>query len=168
MTELQRFRADKDHFFTHDAHSPLTSEQRRHFKGLHYFPENHALRLEVEIEEYPAKETVKMQTTTGDTQTYTRFGRIKFSVEGQEVDLTVFTSRDGFFLPFTDSLAGQETYGAGRYLELEPLGKGKFLADFNHAYNPYCAYNDAWSCPMTPAENRLAVPVRAGEKVFHA
>lgn len=168
MTELQKFRADKDRFFAADPHSPLMHEQKHHFKGLHYFPENRALRLQVAIEEYPTKETVKMQTTTGDSQTYTRFGRIKFAVEGQEVVLTVFASEDGFFLPFADSLAGTETYGAGRYLELEPIGKGKFLVDFNYAYNPYCAYNEAWSCPVTPAENRLKVPIRAGEKVFHA
>ena len=126
------------------------------------------MRLEVAIEAYPTQETVKMQTTTGDAQNYTRYGRIKFSVEDQEVALTVFASEDGFFLPFADSLAGVETYGAGRYLEVEPAGEGKFLVDFNYAYNPYCAYNEAWSCPVTPAENRLKAPIRAGEKVFHA
>ncbi|HEY3290725.1 MAG TPA: DUF1684 domain-containing protein, partial [Anaerolineae bacterium] len=75
----------------------------------------------------------------------------------------------GFFLPFVDALAGTETYGAGRYLEPEPIPGGQqFQVDFNLAYNPYCAYNDQWSCPLTPAENRLTVPVRAGEKVFHS
>lgn len=167
MSELQRFRADKDRFFAADSHSPLTDEQKHHFKGLRYFPENHALRLEVAIEEYATKETVEMQTSTGDTQTYTRFGRIKFTVEGQEVGLTVYASRDSYFLPFADGLAGIETYGAGRYLDLISLGEGKLLADFNHAYNPYCAYNDAWSCPVTPAENRLPIPIRAGEKNFY-
>lgn len=167
MTNLQKFRADKDRFFAADPQSPLTHEQKHHFKGLHYFPENRGLRLEVAIEEYPTQETVKMQTTTGDTQTYIRFGRIKFAVEGQEVALTVYTYADEFFLPFADSLAGVETYGAGRYLEVEPAGKGQFLVDFNYAYNPYCAYNEAWSCPVTPAENRLKAPIRAGEKVYH-
>jgi len=168
MTALQRFRADKDRFFATDPHSPLTHEQQHDFRGLNYFPENHDLRLEVAIEEYPNKGTVKMQTTTGATQTYTRYGHIRFTVEGQEVALTVFASADSFFLPFADSLAGTETYGAGRYLELEPAGKGKYLVDFNYAYNPYCAYNEAWSCPITPAENRLKAPIRAGEKVFHS
>ncbi len=168
MTELQQFRADKDRFFAHDPHSPLTIEQRHHFQGLYYFPENQALRMDLAIEEYPVMEEVKMLTTTGQAQTYIRFGRIRFSVEGQEIELTVFTDRNGFFLPFADGLAGDETYGAGRYLELRPLDKGKVRVDFNYAYNPYCAYNEAWSCPITPAENRLTVPVRAGEKVFHA
>jgi uncharacterized protein (DUF1684 family) len=72
-----------------------------------------------------------------------------------------------FFLPFADSMAGSETYPAGRYLEVEELPGGNFLVDFNQAYNPYCAYNEQWSCPLTPAENRLKVPIRAGEKIFH-
>ena len=72
-----------------------------------------------------------------------------------------------FFLPFVDSLAGKETYPAGRYLEPEQLDGSRFLVDFNLAYNPYCAYNEMWSCPLTPFENRVKVPVRAGEKNFH-
>jgi uncharacterized protein (DUF1684 family) len=72
------------------------------------------------------------------------------------------------FLPFADALAGVETYGAGRYLEPEPVGDGQFVVDFNLAYNPYCAYNDDWSCPITPRENRLTVPIRAGEKLYHS
>jgi uncharacterized protein (DUF1684 family) len=87
-------------------------------------------------------------------------------VDGQEAELTLYASPHGFFLPFADSLAGTETYGAGRYLEPEPVGNGKFLVDFNLAYNPYCAYNEAWACPITPWENRLRVPIRAGEKVY--
>jgi hypothetical protein len=109
---------------------------------------------------------VQMQTSTGDTQAYERFGRFAFSVEGQEAALTLYASGDGFFLPFVDSLAGRETYGAGRYLEPEELPDGRFEVDFNLAYNPYCAYNEHWSCPITPAENRLKVPIRAGERVF--
>ena len=81
--------------------------------------------------------------------------------------MTLYSSMAGFFLPFVDSLAGQETYPAGRYVEVERLPNGKFQVDFNLAYNPYCAYNDQWSCPLTPAENRLKVAIRAGEKVFH-
>ncbi len=88
-------------------------------------------------------------------------------MEGQEAELTLYSNQDGFFLPFADNLAGKETYPAGRYIEPEQLADGKFLVDFNLAYNPYCAYNDAWSCPLTPAENRLKVAIRAGEKIFH-
>lgn len=168
MTELESFRAEKDKFFAAHPQSPLTAEQKRRFKGLNYFPENPALRLEVTVEVFSQKDTIQMQTTTGGVQTYTRFGKFKFAVEGQEAELTLYAGAHGYFLPFVDSLAGTETYGAGRYLEPEPVGNGKFLVDFNLAYNPYCAYNDRWACPITPRENRLAVPIRAGEKLFHA
>ncbi len=166
MTELEEFRQEKDAFFKTHPQSPLLPAQKREFKGLSYFPENPALRLEVRVEEFSPKETVKMQTSTGDVQTYQKYGKFKFTVEGQEAELTIYANEHGFFLPFADSLAGEETYGAGRYLEPEPLGRGKFRVDFNLAYNPYCAYNENWSCPLTPRENRLKAPIRAGEKVF--
>ena len=167
MTDLDDFRAAKDEFFASDRQSPLTREQRREFEGLHYFPENPDLRLELALERFPSPEQIEMQTSTGEVQTYTRYGRFHFSVDGQPAELTLYHSEGGFFLPFVDSLAPHETYGAGRYLEPEPLEKDRFLVDFNLAYNPYCAYNDMWSCPLTPFENHLKVPIRAGEKNFH-
>ena len=167
MKTLEEFRKAKDAFLVTDPQSPLTPEQKREFKGLKYFPENPELRLELEVEEFTEKDTIQMQTSTGDVQSHIRFGKIRFSVDGQPVELTVYRDPHGYFLPFADALAGSETYGAGRYLEPEPAGKGKLLVDFNYAYNPYCAYNDLYSCPLTPWENRLKVPIRAGEKVFH-
>jgi uncharacterized protein (DUF1684 family) len=167
MDQLSEFRREKDRFFAADQQSPLTPDQQRHFHGLSYFPENPDLRLEVTVEEFPHKDTIQMQTSTGGVQTYTRFGKFTFEVDQQQAELTLYVSQSGFFLPFADSLAGTETYGAGRYLEPEPLGRNKFLVDFNLAYNPYCAYNDQWTCPLTPPENRLKVPIRAGEKIFH-
>jgi uncharacterized protein (DUF1684 family) len=167
MSELDEFRAEKDSFFASHPQSPLTPEQKRDFHGLSYFPENPALRVETTVEAFPLRDEIKMQTSTGGEQTYTRYGKFKFGVEGQAAELTIYASEHGFFLPFVDSLAGTETYGAGRYLEPEILPDGKFLVDFNLAYNPYCAYNENWSCPLTPFENRLNVPIRAGEKLFH-
>jgi uncharacterized protein (DUF1684 family) len=107
-----------------------------------------------------------MQTSTGDVSEYERYGRFRFVRDGQQAALTIYRNALGYFLPFADSLAGGETYGAGRYLEPEELPDGRFHVDFNLAYNPYCAYNENWSCPITPAENRLKIPIRAGEKVF--
>ena len=167
MSDLDGFRAEKDEFFGHHPQSPLTAEQKRGFKGLNYFPESEALRLEGPVEPLNDANLMLMQTSTGGVQEYTRFGKFKFQVAGQSVELTIYQSEPGFFLPFVDSLAGLETYPAGRYLEPEPLSGNRFLVDFNIAYNPYCAYNEMWSCPITPAENRLKVPVRAGEKLFH-
>ena len=99
-------------------------------------------------------------------QIYTRYGRFTFTVDGDPAELTILENENGYFLPFADSLAGTETYGAGRYIEPSRLADGRFEVDFNDAYNPYCAYNETWSCPLTPPENRLKVPVSAGEKVF--
>ncbi len=163
---LEDYRRQKDLFFQRDPHSPLTPEQKRDFKGMQYFPENPALALELEIQEFEVQETIQMQTSTGDLRTFTRFGQIEFTVEGQPAHLTVYQSEHGFFLPFVDALAGSETYGAGRYLDPETLPNGKLDVDFNLAYNPYCAYNDRYSCPLPPAENRLSLAIRAGEKSF--
>lgn len=166
MDELERFRREKDDFFRANPSSPLTPAQRQSFTGLRYFPPDGAMRLTLDVDEFPVQDTVQIQTTTGDVQSYERLGRIHFKVDGQEVALTLYRNEYGYFLPFADSLAGKETYGAGRYLEPEPLPDGRVLVDFNLAYNPYCAYNEHWSCPITPAENRLKVPIRAGERVF--
>ena len=167
MTSLTDFRKMKDEFFVHDGQSPLTPAQKKGFKGLRYFPYNPALNIEVTVHEFTEKQQVEMQTTNGDIQVYQRYGRISFMVDGQPAELTIYQSDSGWFLPFVDSLASKETYPAGRYLEPEPLGDASFKVDFNLAYNPYCAYNDYWSCPLTPFENRLKVPIRAGEKLFH-
>lgn len=167
MTQLSEFRRQKDRFFALNSQSPLMPDQKQAFHGLSYFPENADLRMEVQVEPFPQKDIIQMQTSTGGVQRYTRYGKFKFVVEGQLVELTIYASQNGFFLPFVDSLAGTETYSAGRYLEPEHLGGNRFLVDFNLAYNPYCAYNDQWTCPLTPAENRLPVPIRAGEKLFH-
>ncbi len=167
MDDLERFRREKDAFFRLSPDSPLTPDQKRSFEGLRYFDADPALTFEIPLERYPDPEAVQMQTTTGDVQAYERYGRIRFDVNGQAASLTVYRNEYGYFLPFADSLAGRETYGAGRYLEPEELPDGRLRVDFNLAYNPYCAYNERWSCPITPAENRLGVPIQAGERVFH-
>lgn len=166
MDDLQQFRRGKDDFFRSHPDSPLTADQRRSFAGLRYFPANPALDLALNLEPYEPATEVEIQTTTGEVRIYERFGRIAFTVDGRRVGLTVYRSEDELFLPFADSLAGSETYGAGRYLEPEPLADGRLHVDFNLAYNPYCAYNPRWSCPITPAENRLPVAIRAGEMTF--
>ncbi len=108
-----------------------------------------------------------MQTTKGEEQVYRRFGMVRFRVDAQPTQVTLFAS-DGsheLFLPFRDATSGKETYGAGRYLDLQARDD-EVVIDFNYAYNPYCAYNPDWNCPLPPAENWLKVPIRAGEKAF--
>ena len=166
MSELTTLRRSKDDYMAQDPHSPLTDNQKHGFNGLDYFPENTDLNILVNVDQFQEKAKIQMQTSTGDFQSFQRFGNFKFSMEGEAAELTIYVNEHGFFLPFVDSLAGDKTYPAGRYLDPEPQDDGKFLVDFNQAYNPYCAYNDRWSCPFPPAENRIQVPVRAGEKIF--
>ena len=156
-------RAEKDQYFRQSEHSPLTPEQQDRFTGLRYYPPNPALDLTVTIERVEKGQPVAIETTTGDVQQFHRYGRFTFSVNGQEAALTIYEAPYGFFLPFTDANRGGDTYGAGRYLEPEELADGRFHVDFNNAYNPYCAYNAGWSCPITPYENRLSVAIEAGE-----
>ena len=166
MTDLDQFRAEKDNFFSTHPQSPLTPEQKRSFSGLSYFEEDPGLRLEVQVDKFPEQRQFEMQTSTGQMQSYTRYGSFKFELDGQVAELTVYASPHGFFLPFVDGLAGEETYPAGRYLDPEPLDDDRFLVDFNLAYNPYCAYTDTYRCPFPPRENQITVPVTAGEKIY--
>jgi len=167
MSSLTEFRKEKDEFFKDHPQSPLSTEQKKDFEGLNYFEENTNLQMELQASLWKDAQPIQMQTTTGSVQEYFRYARIKFKVEDGDAELTIYKSDHGYFLPFVDALAGKETYPAGRYLDPEELPGDRFLVDFNLAYNPYCAYSDLWSCPITPMENRLDVPIRAGEKLFN-
>ena len=112
-------------------------------------------------------EEITVGTMDGDAKQYVRVGRFTMNVDGQEATVTVFqdTVTGKFFLPFRDTTADDETYSVGRYVDPKARPDGKLNVDFNMAYNPYCAYNTGWSCAIPPFENRLNVPIRAGEKL---
>ena len=174
MSELSEFRAAVDDFMQFHPQSPLDGEQQADFEGLNYYDDNEALVFEVEVERLPDTEPlIDMETSTGDVQPFRRWGRFTFEVDGEEATLTLYSDPHGheFFMPFHDATSGHETYGAGRYLDdnrpgLQQLAGNRFEIDFNYAYNPYCAYNEYYSCPLPPAENWLKVPIRAGEKNY--
>ncbi len=168
MSKLADFRKEKDEFFRTQPQSPLLPEQRRGFHGLTYFDENRSLVIEAPLEPPAAATEVRMDTTGGGEHVYHRAGVLRFRVDGQPAQLTLYASagQHGMFLPFRDATSGKETYGAGRYLDVEPSHGGRIVVDFNFAYNPYCAYNEKWNCPLPPVENWLRVPIRAGEKDF--
>jgi uncharacterized protein (DUF1684 family) len=162
--ELHHLRQHKDEVFRHDDHSPIPAEQRAAFRGLQYFPPNPDLVFDLVVELADGS-TLEISTSDGASRIYRRAGRVRFEVEGEEAELMLLSraDEDGFFLPFRDATSGKEAYGAGRYLDLEADDDDRVHVDFNLAYNPYCAYDDAFSCPLPPPENWLSVPVRAGE-----
>lgn len=153
--------------FAGDVDSPLTPVQRARFRGLTYYPPTPALEAVTELRAYRERSEVELMTSAGDTERYRRAGVVWFDVAGISTVMTLLRSDDGeLFAPFRDATSGTETYGAGRYLEARRLGDGGVLLDFNYAYNPYCAYNAGWRCPIPPTENHLMVPIRAGERTY--
>ena len=168
MSALQDFRERKDEFYRTSHDSPLDRSQRKFFHGLQYFAENSDLVVTAALEAPENPGQITLETSTGDSQTYRRAGVVNFAVDGEPTRITLFQSdqSDQFFVPFRDATSGRETYGAGRYLEVDPSQDGKVVVDFNYAYNPYCAYNAQWSCPLPPVENWLPLAIRAGERDF--
>lgn len=178
LATWQRFCTARDELFGHHPQSALSEEHRRHFQGLSYFPYNPQLCFVVDVDTSvePTKHQVVMNAQ--ETMSMTTVGKVHFSVDGQPVTLSIFWLEvygGGLFLPFRDATCPTESYGGGRYLfdtikgsDFLPVpgvvGWQHIMLDFNYAYNPSCAYNDRWVCPLAPIENRLAVPIRAGEK----
>jgi uncharacterized protein (DUF1684 family) len=165
-TALVRHRHDKDRFLAKSHQSPLPPDDRPGFEGLDYYDPNPELVFTLPVEPADGAE-VRVQTSDGSVRRYRRLGRVTFAVDGEAATLALYsTGHPGLFVPFRDATSGTDTYGAGRYLDVEPNGDGTVTIDFNYAYNPFCAYDDAYSCPLPPGENWLTVPIRAGEKTY--
>ena len=174
MSQLQLFRQEIDSFMKSHPQSPLDHDLREQFVGLEYYDQNSDLILEVDVDRFDDDEPiVTMQTSTGATQDYRRWGKFEFDVDGESASLVIYSDPGGreFFMPFKDATNGTKTYGAGRYMDshrpgIKKLAPNRFEIDFNYAYNPYCAYSPYFSCPLPPSENWLIVQIRAGEKDF--
>lgn len=163
MSDLELFRKHKDEFLRTHPQSPLNAEQRRAFTGLSYYPEDDGLRFHLRPEPVEGQAEVRMQTTTGGEQAYRRAAVVRFEVEGEEAILVLYAGGGpGLFLPFRDATSGKETYGGGRYLDLDPpASDGTIEVDFNVAYNPYCAYKRSLDLPA-PASGELAPGAHPG------
>ena len=169
---LARFRADKDEYFRTAHDSPIPHQQRHDFPGLPYFPVDEGLRFEgLELQPYTGNEPVSFQIPTSDgrLRDAKRSGVFRFAIDGTDHTLTGYTfasgSSESVFVPFLDLTSGTDSYGAGRYLDLYPEDDGTYALDFNLAYHPSCVYDAKFSCPLTPAENRLPVRIQAGERL---
>ncbi|WP_435348320.1 DUF1684 domain-containing protein [Haloarchaeobius sp. HRN-SO-5] len=173
-TELEAKRAEKDEFFASHPHSPIPEAEREAFDGLEYFDPDPAFRVEatVTLVDEDDDSVYVMDTTTGGEQRYLKVAELTFELDGGTYALGGYRQsgeeRETLFVPFRDKTTGQQTYGAGRYMELEAEGEledgDTIPIDFNLAYNPFCAFNDAYACPLPPAENWLEALVEAGEK----
>lgn len=165
---LACFRAGRDHLFAEHPDSPLPADERPQFKGLPYWPYDPTLRFEVEVEPAPAERLTAIGST-GEPYPLDRIGRVSLPVGKLDV-FWVAVYGGGVFLPFRDGSSGRQTYGGGRYLLDTVKGAdlggsvGWLVVDFNYAYNPSCAYDPQWSCPLAPPANRLTVPILAGER----
>ena len=171
---IQSFRKERDRFFKTAPNSPLEEFDKLHFKGLRYFHLDLKYRLEGEIERYiininDPKYYAIFPTNKGPRKRYVRYGKFRFTFEGEEYSLELYKSIGGdlIFIPFYDRTTGKETYEGGRYLDSEILMPGyRIVVDFNYAYNPSCEYNEKFVCVLPLEENRLNIEIRAGEKKF--
>ncbi len=170
----KNFRGRRDQLFAVHPQSPLISAQKAAFGGLPYFAYNPAWRVTGAVDTHVEPKTQAIQLPIDGKFNYTRIGRVRFVVRGIEAALSLFWVEGyggGLFLPFKDATNGQTTYGGGRYLYDSIKGADlntsatEFILDFNFAYNPSCAYNNRWVCPLSPPENRLPFAVEAGEKM---
>lgn len=166
-------RSAREEYFETNPHSPIPEDRREEFPGLAYFPIDRAYRFELDLHEHDEKETLTVETSTGNAREYLQWGEFRFEVDSVEETLQAFKGdpdEERLWVPFRDETSGDETYGAGRYLDLEfeshRTADGKWILDFNAAYNPTCAYNEAYECPLIPMENWLEVRIEAGEKAY--
>ncbi len=171
--KLEVERHEKDLFLGTSPRSPLPQEDRVAFHGLSYWPPDGRFRFELELEEHDEKTTIEVGDSEGRSRWLWKWGTFRFQLHGTECMLEAYKSdrsEKRLFVPFRDATSGEESYGAGRYLDLKPerdrTEDEKWILDFNEAYNPWCAYNGDYACPLVPRENWLEVPVRAGERKY--
>ncbi len=169
---IQKEREDKDAFMKGDESPFMDSTEV--FIGLKYFPPDLKYRVVAQLEPIESKKVVVLPTSDGKEQKYLENARATFGLDGVENKLLILEvmdmgpQRGTLFLAFADETSAQETYGAGRYLDIKKVpGATSITLDFNRAYNPYCAYSDAFTCPFPPKENILKIAIRAGEKIYH-
>lgn len=176
-TEIKLFQYDLNREFADATKSPLTKEDLKTFKALEFFDIDENYNIEADFEPTPNTPIFEMPTTTDRLPLYRKYGVARFTLDGKEMELSIYQNqqlmtdfeyKDYLFLPFNDATNGTLTYGGGRFIDLEIPKQGitKIRIDFNKAYNPLCAYNHTFSCPIPPKENNLPIAITAGVKAF--
>lgn len=173
--EIEAYQYEMNVYYSDKKTSPLKSKDLKNFKHLDFFPTNESFRIVATFERTPDEIPFEMQTSTDRLPIYTQYGIATFTIDGKELSLRLYQSQssaldpdyDGhLFVPFNDLTNGNQTYDAGRYIDLSIPEADTIVIDFNKSYNPYCAYNDRYSCPIPPRENNLDVEIKAGVLAF--
>ncbi len=171
--KIAALRAAKDESFKNDKDSPVPADKKSALIPLAYYPIDESYAVPASLEPSQDRARIQVPTSIGKIRDLERVGTLKFLLKGQQLRLTAFVEveeprANRLFVPFSDVTSGTETYPAGRYMELDPTPTGIYLVDFNIAYHPYCYYSPEYDCPFPPKENRLEVPIRAGERMQKA
>lgn len=174
ISSIETVRREKDHNMRTASDSPFANDSISSFKGLNYFTIDATYRIQAQLIPIAQKKTVSLPTSDGKQKGYMEYAYAEFEMQGERNKLLILEIMDmgpyrgTLFLAFADKTSAVETYGAGRYLDIKKIpGSTSVTLDFNEAYNPYCAYNDSFSCPFPPAENLLNIRIEAGEKTYH-
>jgi uncharacterized protein len=168
--QIAAWHAQKDQFMRESPQSPVPEDRRASFAPLTYFPMDPGYRVPAMLQPAEPGPAVEMPTSTGQRRQMRRVGTLAFTLKGRPLSLGAFVEADDkdmrrLFVPFGDLTNGMETYQGGRYLDLERTATGIYDLDFNRAYHPFCLFNSTYDCPYPPAESRLKVPIRAGERL---
>lgn len=169
---IEKYREERHTFFKRGSESPLNDVDKKKFKGLNYYPVNPEFRVNARLTPFQNQTRITIPTSDNQEKTYIRYAFAEFELNEQMQKVLLLKPVDdenpnAIFLAFSDSTSGEETYGGGRYLDLESNSNSRIIIDFNKAYNPFCVFNDKYSCPFPPKENHLSVAVKAGEKNFN-
>ena len=171
QTKIQKARAAKDAAFEGKCceASPIPDDKKKDFLPLLYYPIDESCNVPAVLTPSQDKTVLQMQTSTGQPRAERRAGTLTFTLHGQQMTLTAFVEADApnlnrLFVPFADTTSGDETYGGGRFMDLDVTPTGIYEVDFNSAYTPYCYFNASFECPYPPSENRLKIPVKCGER----
>ena len=168
--DVASWRAEKDRYMRESPDSPVPEAHRASFQPLPYYPIDQVYQVPASLAMAPGDEVLELPTSTGLRRKMRKIGALQFTLKGQALSLTAFVDASTndvsrLFVPFGDLTNGAETYPGGRYLDLERTATGIYDLDFNRSYHPFCVFNPKYDCPYPPKENRLAIPVRAGERL---
>lgn len=175
IASVEKFQKKINHDYKSSEHSPLPFALRKNFKSLEFFPVDTTFSVVADFVRTPFELPFAMPTTTDRKPMYLKYGEVYFHLKGKEHKLYVYRNlelvknaeyKNYLFLPFTDLSNGEGSYSGGRYIDLKIPKANRMLIDFNKAYNPFCAYDGAYSCPIPPKENNLEIAVNAGVKDF--